>query len=159
MLVYRLVLSLRDSRPLALECPVLALQSAAPRAGRSAAQALRVVAARLRSGLPEESVRRLQQEVLTTLDAAAALDERRRHVRRTREEAIARLRGSTASQLVQAGLFDRRALKEVASRKTRDRQVLDEQAVRLQQVLPGLPVSVDLVLKAILRIFVRRGRR
>ncbi len=77
------------------------------------------------------------------LDALAALEERRRERQRQREKAIehaiARRQPSAARLLVQAGLFDRRALREAASHERAVTARQEEMNERAAALMSGTP--------------------
>jgi superfamily II DNA or RNA helicase len=90
--------------------------------------------------------------VRATLDTRVArlgVDIRRAHASycdelQRRERSIARARPSAARQLVQAGLFDRRALREASQRERRRAEALEESEARLD----ALPTTGDLIVGA-----------
>jgi hypothetical protein len=77
---------------------------------------------------------------------------------RQREEALARQQPSMARQLVQAGLFDRRRLREALRHERARSDLLDEAAIRLSALTRAIEITTKAELAA--AIFVRnRARR
>jgi hypothetical protein len=86
----------------------------------------------------------LHARLSARLDEARALHAAAVRLATAREETMtARWRSGVAADLVQLGLFDRRAIREAERRRTLDRRRLDEARARLAALRTALDLVVD----------------
>jgi hypothetical protein len=147
--VYSVAVVSPDGRAQHRELVAMHDSSAKPPTSRSASAARRAFARWIESRGPEVRRAAISTTEFTVADAIARYRAATAALER-REHAMTRARPSTSRQLVQAGLFDSRAIRAHQARRQSTGALLEESEARIASLEAALNVTVSVKLAALL---------